>query len=296
MGIIVTLLGEYGIISVIGIAVFIFSYIKSIVIFDFVDKHTLGTRNDILEKLDFLFIKVNPDHITYILLFLSFGLSIITVGIFGLISLWGFGAFLGALIFIIGWKIPKPFINYLVKRRIKAYQEQMIDALTLLSNGIRAGLSLPQSIGMVVNEMPAPISQEFNILLQQNRIGVPLEECFENLAKRLPLEDNDIFVAAINILRESGGNLAETFDIIVEIIRERIRLQQKIDTYVAQGLIQGSILFAMPFGLAIMFFIMDPENMKKLFLEPIGILLLFIALGFNLLGGFVILKIVNIRV
>lgn len=81
---------------------------------------------------------------------------------------------------------------------------QMVDALQLLSNGVRAGLSVPQAVGMIVDEMPAPISQEFNVLLQQNRIGMPLEECFENLAKRVPLEDNDMFVSAVNILRETG--------------------------------------------------------------------------------------------
>ena len=77
------------------------------------------------------------------------------------------------------------------------------------------------------------------MILQQNKIGVPLEECLDNLAKRVPTQDNDMFVASVNILRETGGNLAEVFDTIVFVIRERVRLKQKIDTYVAQGMFKG---------------------------------------------------------
>ena len=102
--------------------------------------------------------------------------------------------------------------------------------------------SVPQSLAMVVDEMPAPVSQEFNVILQQNKIGVPLEECFENLAVRIPTEDNDMFVSSINILRETGGNLAETFDTIVNVIRERVRIKQKIDTLTATAFFRVILL------------------------------------------------------
>ena len=158
----------------------------------------------------------------------------------------------------IGFKIPRPFVDHLVHKRIMAYQGQMADALQLLSNGLRAGLSVPQAIGMVVDELKPPVSQEFNIILQQNRIGVPLEECFENLVKRIPTEDNEMFVSSVNILRETGGNLAEVFETIIDVIRERIRLQQKIATATAQGKMQGMVLFCMPFALLVLFFSIRP--------------------------------------
>ena len=149
---------------------------------------------------------------------------------------------------------------------------------------------------MVVDEMPAPISQEFNMILQQNRIGVPLEECFDNLSKRLPTEDNDMFVSSINILRETGGNLAEVFDTIVDVIRERVRLQQKIDTYTASGMFQGMTIMAMPYGIGAIYFISDPESVKPLFTHPLGIAMTITAFIFDLAGGFVIMKIVKIKV
>jgi tight adherence protein B len=172
----------------------------------------------------------------------------------------------------------------------------MVDALQLLSNGIRAGLSVPQAIGMVVAEMPVPVSQEFNVILQQNRIGVPLEECFENLAKRVPTQDNDMFVASVNILRETGGNLAETFDTIVDVIRERVRLQQKVDTYTAQGMFQGMVIGFMPYGLGFVYFLQDPKSMSLLFTTPVGWALLLFAVAFDIAGIYVILKIVKIKI
>ncbi len=233
------LLGPTNIVILIGIAVFAYCFKYSQSIFDWIENQTFGTRNFILEEFQRLFIEVKPQHVTYALLSLSFGSAFLVLMLFGFYSQWILGAVFAIIFAVIGWRLPKPLVRILIKKRIKAYQGQMIDGLTLLANGIRAGLSVPQALGMVVDEMPKPISQEFNVILQQNRVGVPLEECFENLAKRVPIEDNDMFVSSVNILRETGGNLAETFDTIISVIRERIRLQQKIDTYIAQGMIQA---------------------------------------------------------
>lgn len=289
-------LGMEGIVGVIGLIVFIFTLRYSQSIFQWIEDQTFGTRTYILEKLELLFIEIEPDRITYALLFLSVGMGAITFIMFGFLGMWVLGGVLSFVLAFVGFKVPKPFMDFLVERRIKKYQSQMVDALTLLGNGIRAGLSVPQAIGMVVDEMPAPVSQEFNIILQQNKIGVPLEECFENLVVRVPIEDNEMFVSSINILRETGGNLAEVFDTIVSVIRERIRLQQKIDTYTAQGLFQGATIFAMPFAIGLLYTIMDPESMVPMFTTPLGIVALIFVMILDLIGGFFILKIVKIRV
>ena len=295
-GFFVDLLGENGIIGLIGILVFLFCFRYSQGIFSWIESQTLGTREYVTAKLELLFIEFPEQKILYILLFLSLGVGGFVFLLFGFFGYWLAAIGVGIFMTWVGFKIPRPIIDFFVEKRIKAYQGQMVDALTLLSNGIRAGLSVPQALGMVVDEMPSPVSQEFNLLLQQNRIGVPLEECFDNLAKRVPTEDNDMFVSSMNILRETGGNLAEVFDTIVEVIRERIRLQQKIDTYVAQGMMQGITIFCMPFGIGIIYAVMDPGSMVPLFTTPIGIVLTLVALGFDIAGGFVILKIVKIKV
>lgn len=291
------LLGKWGIIGLVGLVVFLYAYKNSIKIFEWVENQTYGTKNYILERCEFLFIEVkSPDRITYVLLFLSVGQAVIVLGICGLFGRWGLGIFLGMILSFLGWKIPKPFFDYLVQKRITAYRSQMVDALTLLANGLRAGLSVPQSIGMVVDEMTPPISQEYNLILQQNRIGVPLEECFENLVKRVPTEDNEMFVSSINILRETGGNLAEVFDTIVGVIRERIRLQQKIETYIATGMFQGITIFLMPFVMGLIFFVSEPEMMMPMFESPIGYVVIALALLLDIGGLMVIFKIVKIKV
>lgn len=296
MEVFVKLLGDTGIIGLTGFMVFLFSFKYSHSIFDWIERQTLGTRTYIMEKLELMFIEVKPEHVTYLLLFISVGLGMIVFLLFGAFGMWLLGFILGLMVSFAGFKIPKPIIDFMYKKRIDAYGSQMVDALQLLSNGIRAGLSVPQAIGMVVDEMPAPVSQEFNMILQQNKIGVPLEECLDNLAKRVPTQDNDMFVASVNILRETGGNLAEVFDTIVFVIRERVRLKQKIETYVAQGMFQGATIFCMPFAIGTIYFFSDPKSMMLMFTTPLGWVFVILALLLDIAGGLVILKIVKIEV
>lgn len=296
MELIVKILGPVGITLATGLLFFLFAFKYSQRAFDWLEEQTFGTRSVIQEKLDFLMLDIKSVHLTYVLLFSSFGLGGITFSLFVFFGFWIWGFILGCIVTYIGFKIPRFVINILVEQRIKKYQSQMVDSLQLLANGIRAGLSVPQSVAMVVDEMPSPVSDEFNIILQQNRIGVPLDECFENLSKRIPTEDNDMFVSSVNILRETGGNLAEVFDTIVAVIRERIRLQQKISAFVAQGLFQGMTIFSMPFVITALYAASDPDSIINMVKHPLGILAIVVALTLNLIGGFIILKIVKIKV
>ncbi|MDA9189742.1 type II secretion system F family protein [bacterium] len=283
-------------IYIIGIAYFVLCFTHARNIFQWLENQTIGTQTFVLEKFDFLFMKVKPDHVTYVLIGLAFIPPVIALGVCGIFGRWTLGVFLAMFFFFIGIKVPRPIMNYLVKRKIKAYQGQMVDGLTLLANGLRAGLSVPQSIGMVTAELKPPLTDEFNYMLQQNRIGTPLEECFDSLVARIPTEDNEMFVSSVNILRETGGNLAEVFDTIVQVIRERVRLQQKVDTYVAQGMIQGLTIFCMPYVITILYAASDPESLKPLYTTTMGWILVVVAIALDLLGGFIMLKIVKIKI
>lgn len=289
-------IGSFGILISIGVVTFMLSYKNSVKLFEWIEDQTYGTRDFILKKCELLFIEVEPIKVTYGLLFLSFGTSVIVICLFALSGKFTIGLFVGAFVAFIGWKIPKPIMNFLVKQRIKKFETQIVDALGLLANGLRAGRGLQQSMSMVVEELPAPVSQEFNLILQQTKIGVPINEAFDNFCQRIPTEDNNMFVAGINILRETGGNLAETFDTIIDIVRERVRLKQKISTYVAQGFQQAMIMFSMPFAMALFFGSSDPTFFDKLFGTTIGIVFAIIALILDIIGLIVILKIINIKV
>ncbi len=296
MGKLLVLLGPIGVVFLISLGVFFLVLKNSEKIFAWIDNQTFGTRDYVLNQCEILMIELNPEHLTYALLFLSFGLGALVFGICALFGKFFIGIVLALVVSFIGWKIPRPIVDYLVAKRISQYENQMVDALNLLANGLRAGLSLPQAVGMVVDEMPKPISEEYNLILAQNRIGVPLDECFKNLNKRLYTEDNEMFVTSISILRETGGNLAEVFDTITDIIRERIRLKQKIDTYIAQNKMQAMVVSSMPSLMLLFFAVSDPSSITPLFTTVIGFIALLLAAAFNIAGVYVIFKIINIKV
>lgn len=289
-------LGRNGILATIGIITFLYCYKNSIKIFNWIDEQTYGTRNYILKKFEIMFIEIDPEKLTWALLGMSFGTGIIVFCALAFMGNITLAIVLGAASLILGWKIPKPLVDFFENKRKKKYQVQMVDALNLMANGIRAGLTVPQSIGMVVDELPAPISQEFNLVLQQAKIGVPLDEALENLKQRLYTEDNEMFVTSVTILRETGGNLAETFDTIVSVIRERVRLQLKIETYIASGKIQAYIIGAMPFAMIVMFGSGDPEYFPLLFGTFLGVVALAVICAMVAFGMWVIMKIIDIKV
>jgi tight adherence protein B len=289
-------LGKNGVLIVIGLGFFIFCYVNSIKIFAWVDEQTSGTREYLLKKFEIMFIEVDPQKVTWALMLISIGSGSLVFCILAIIGKTALGVVAGIAATIAGWKLPRPTVDFFEEKRKKKYALQMVDALNLLGNGIRAGLTMPQAIGMVVDELPPPVSQEFNLVLQQAKIGVPLDEALDNLKKRVYTEDNEMFVTSVSILRETGGNLAEVFDTITLVIRERLRLQLKIDTYIASGKIQAYIIGCMPFMMILMFGSGDPDYFPLLFGTVLGIVALLVICGMVALGMFIILKIIDIKV
>ncbi len=288
-------LGRNGVIILIGIIVFYFTSRNSESLFEWIEQKTFGMRDFILEKCEFLFYKIEPEKVTYALLGLTFGGALLLFSLFTFTGSITLGVIFGGLFLVFGWQIPKPIMNKLVERRKRKFQSQMVDGLNLMSSGLRAGLSLPQAFGMVVEELPDPIAQEFNLVLQQNRLGVSLDESLDNLNKRMGLIDVEMFTTSIGILRETGGNLTETFDTISEIIRERVRLEQKITSYVSAALFQGRALCLMPFFLLLAYGSTDPKSVKLMFTNPFGLAILAFVVGLVFLGGFFMNKIVKIK-
>jgi tight adherence protein B len=204
---------------------------------------------------------------------------------------------ISALMFWVGWNVPRFLLKYVVRsQRVKAFSLQMVDGLTLMANGLKAGLNIPQTLQIVVDEMPKPISEEFGFVLKENQLGVSLEQAFTNLAKRIQSEDVSMFVTSVNILSETGGNIGETFQNITKTIRERLKLQSKIVAMTAQGMMSAIIVGALPWGLGGMLYAADPETMRPLFTTIPGFAILLLILILEAMGFFVIMKIVKIRV
>lgn len=257
-------------------------------------KKILGTRDNLRKEYEDIFkIKTEVEVLREVLLW------------GGLLALFTFiimpGMILGVVMavaaFFLGIRIPLTLTKTIIRRRrISRFTAQMVDALTLMANGLRSGLNVPQTLQIVVDEMPAPVSQEFGLVLDQNRIGVPLEAAFENLAKRIDTEEIYIFSTSVNILRETGGNMAETFDTIVKTIRERMKLAKKIDALTAQGRTAGLIVGCVPFGTAGMMYVIDPDFIRPLFTTIPGFFVILVVLGLVAAGLFIINKMVQIKV
>jgi tight adherence protein B len=279
---------------ILGIAVFGISYHYSKRFLDWLRFQSLGTRDYIVERLQMMFIEIPPHKILLGLFIMSFGLgSMVFLSFLPNVVP---GIALGAVATMIGWKAPKPLVDWYYRRRVKKFVLQMIDALGLMSNGMKSGLSIVQALGMVSQEMPNPIQQEFNEVLRQNKIGVPLEEAFTSLGNRIKSDDVEMFVTSVNILKETGGNLAETFDTIVMTIRERIKIENKIEAMTTMGFYQGVFVMAIPPILGAVFYTSDPDFMQPLFTTPVGWLIIMVIFMLEAIGFFVIMKVIKIDV
>ena len=277
-----------------GIAVFTFSYHYNKRFMDWLRFQSLGTRDYIVEKLAVMFIEVPPQKVLIGLLCLSFGPAFLVILAF--LPHFFPSVPIAMIMTVVGWKIPKPVVDWMYRRRVTKFVLQMVDALSLMSNGLKSGLSVVQSLGLVAQEMPNPIQQEFNLVLSENKLGVSLEDAFTNLSNRIKVDDVEMFVTSINILKETGGNLAETFDTIVNTIRERIKVENKISALTAQGFYQGVFVMMIPPILGVIFYQTDPDFMRPLFVTPVGWVIIFVIFLLEAVGFFVIMKIVKIDV
>ncbi len=197
---------------------------------------------------------------------------------------------------VVGWVLPGFFTSYLHKRYVDKFDVQLLDGLGMLSNGLRSGLSLQQAMGLVANEMPTPISQEFMLVLTEYNYGKTLDEAYERLAKRVPSVDLGITVEAILVLRSTGANLVETFDIIIDTVRERKKVEGKIKSLTAMGVLQGIILGSMPFILMWVLQKINPDYMQPFFSTTMGWVMFGLVIVLVTLGGLVIKSIITIDV
>jgi tight adherence protein B len=182
------------------------------------------------------------------------------------------------------------------QRRLRRFEEQLPDALTMLSGALRAGLSLRSAIGQLVVEAPAPLGQEFTLLLREQRLGATLEQSLNALARRIPTPTTILTVSAMRIASETGGGLAEMLERTANTVRGRLQIEGKIGALTAQGKLQAWIVGFLPVGLMMVLNQMEPGEMSVLWHTPMGWGALAVIGVLEALGIFVIRKIVAIDV
>lgn len=193
-------------------------------------------------------------------------------------------------------RIPHHLLVFLRNQRRRRFNMQLIDGLAQMSNALRAGFSIQQAIESVVQNGENPIAQEFQVFLQQTRVGVGVDEALDNLARRVDSDDLTLVVLAIQTARQTGGNLTEIFDKISFTIRERVRIENRIRTLTAQGRLQGIILGAMPLFIGVVMTLVRPGLMLPFLHSPAGVITLAVVAIMITLGGLTIRKIIRIDV
>jgi len=226
-----------------------------------------------------------------------FTLNIIAVALCGVMAwlLTGnpvIGSVVGAAVAI----MPRHVLRIIRNRRINALRNQLPDATMLIAGALRAGSALPAALTQMVSEMPAPTSQEFDLFLREQRMGVELELALDHLERRVPVEEYSLFCAALKIARETGGNLAETLEQLADTLRQKATIEGKIRALTAQGKLQGLIVGMLPVAIAFFLFKLEPKAMHPLFTTWYGWSVVGFVAIMELLGGLIIKKIVTIDI
>ena len=226
---------------------------------------------------------------------------IIVAILLGGLSAWFIGnrhpisALIGALA---GAFAPGMYVSSQQKKRLAKFNDQLSDMLNLMVNGLRAGYSTMQAMEAISKELPPPISDEFRRVVQEMQIGIPMETALENLLRRIPSEDLDFMITAVNVQREVGGNLAEILDNISFTIRERVRIKGEVRVLTSQVRTSGSVLSLIPFGLTIILWFLNPEYLLSVTQGGPICTAVIICVVLGLIGSsyFIMMRIADIEV
>lgn len=223
-------------------------------------------------------------------------LNVVSVVLMGALAFFVFRNILAISGVAFGFFVPRIIVGVLSRQRIKKFNNQLGDTINLLVNGIRTGYSTLQAMESVANDMPPPISEEFRRVTLEIGLGVALEDALNHMLVRVPSDDLDLMITAINLQSEVGGNLAEILDVISFTIRERVRIKGEIATLTAQGLITGYVIGGLPIALTIILYLLNREYMGRMFRMPCGWIMMGVAVLIITLGFISMMKIIRIEV
>lgn len=192
--------------------------------------------------------------------------------------------------------VPLCWLLWRRRRRFKAFARQLPDALELIARALRSGHSLASGLHLVVQEMPAPIGEEFSKAYEEQNLGVPIEQALKNMVHRVPNMDLKFFATAVAIQRQAGGDMAEILDKIGYIVRERFKILGMVQALTGEGRISGVVLMGLPIALFFAVYYLNPEYVMLLFTEELGRKMIAFAAVMQVLGAICIKKIVNIKI
>jgi tight adherence protein B len=197
---------------------------------------------------------------------------------------------------VVAYLLPMRYISFRQGQRLKALNRQLPDTLSLLSNAMKAGLSLPQAMETTARNTVTPIADELSRVIREMNIGSPTERALTNMVRRTGSEDLDLIVTAITIQAAVGGNLARILDSISHTIRQRVQIKAQISAMTAQARASGWVVTLLPVIVATILYFITPSYFRPMFTDRTGIALLFVAGVSVAVGNIFIRRIVNFRV
>ena len=208
-----------------------------------------------------------------------------------------FGLILGSIGFLCSWIAVQKIMRTVWEKRCDQLVHQMVEGLVIMTNAVKVGLSVSQGMDRVIKGLQTgPLVQEFQLVLNKIHLGMSIEEALNEMGERIDRPDVHMMVTSINILKETGGNIGETLDVISETIRERQKLDNKIKALTAQGSMQAKIISAVPFILLIIMFVSNKQYAILMLTTPLGWFSLIIILLLIGVSGFLMNKLVTIKV
>lgn len=220
------------------------------------------------------------------------------LGVVGFLAAWTMhaGPWISAIVAGLAATAPYTWVLVVRRRRFRHFEAQFPEAVDLMSRAIRAGHAFSTGIKMVGEEMPDPVGKEFRRIFEEQNLGLPMRTAMMGLLERIELVDLKLFVVAVLIQRQSGGNLSEILDKIAYTIRERFRILRQLKVHTAQARLTGIILTALPPVVGSLIMLLNWEYMRIIFVETWGLRILVASLVMQILGFIWIRKIVNIEV
>ncbi len=223
-------------------------------------------------------------------------LTVLLIAAFSENFTWTRGIVMGLVVALVTFPLPRIYLRHLRKERLRKFNEQLEDALNSMSSALKAGFSINQALEGVANENKPPISFEFRLLIQEIRLGVPMEQALDNLNSRMKSSDFELVITAIVTARQTGGELTMIFERLATVIRERARITNKIQAMTAQGRMQTIIISLVPVVLLFVLTKIMPEAMNVFFTSWIGISAMVVSGILIVSGCLAIRKIINIDV
>ncbi len=223
-------------------------------------------------------------------------LTVLLIAAFSENFTWTRGIVMGLVVALVTFPLPRIYLRHLRKQRLRKFNEQLEDALNSMSSALKAGFSINQALEGVANENKPPISFEFRLLIQEIRLGVPMEQALDNLNGRMKSSDFELVITAIVTARQTGGELTMIFERLATVIRERARIANKIQAMTAQGRMQTIIISLVPIVLLFAMSKIIPEAMNAFFSSWIGISAMVVSGLLVVCGCLAIRKIINIDI